>query len=349
LRYGLSIALGVGALVLSQILPTIGVLKVSFVAFFTLLIGLSAWFGGLGPGLICTALCALGVADWLEPPRSLAIEAPEEVVGTIIFVIVGIGLSSLAEQLHRARRAERGAREAAERAAALERAAREMRDEMMAMVAHDLRTPLSAIRLSVAALDRRTQTSAGVDAWHERADALLRMVRRMNVMLNDLVDTAALDAGKLLVSPAPEPCAALLGETVSLFLPEAEQRAVRLAAEASGGSLQVLADHDRVLRVLENLTSNALKFTPKGGSITLAVEPAEGCVRFVVHDTGRGMNEAERSHVFERFARAPREQGGGTGLGLHIAKAIVEAHGGTMRVESAEARGSTFSFTLPSA
>ncbi len=263
--------------------------------------------------------------------------------------MVGVGLSLLAEQLHRSRRAERVAREAAERVAELERAAREMRDEMMAMVAHDLRTPLSVIGMGVAAIDRAAPPDPNGEALRKRAETLLRTVRQMSVMVSDLVDTAALDAGKLSVTPRPEPSKALLGETVSLFLIEAEQRSVRLSAEAYDGALWVLADHDRVLRVLSNLTSNALKFTPRGGSITLGAEPADGFVRFTVHDTGRGMGEAERSQVFERFYRAPTSEGGGTGLGLHIAKAIVEAHGGTIRVESAEARGSTFSFTLPAA
>ena len=347
LRYGVAVALGGVAFVLAHVVPTLVSLKVSFITFYTLLIGLSAWLGGIGPGLACTALCALGVAYWLEPPRSLAIAAPEEVIGLVIFCMVGVVLSLLSEQLHRSQRAERTAREAAERAANLERAAREMRDEMMAMVAHDLRSPLSAIDLGAAAINRAAGQYPTGEGLRQHAAALHRIVGRMSAMLRDLLDTAALDSGKLSVTPAPEPCDGLLTETVALFRTEAEVRAVTVTTEVPSDALRVLADHDRVLQVLSNLTGNALRFTPRGGAVTLRVDPFDGYVRFSVHDTGRGLSDEELPHLFERFFRAPSARGGGVGLGLYISKAIVEAHGGTIRAESGDGRGSTFSFTLP--
>ncbi len=349
LRYGVATALGGIALVVGHELPTLASLKVSFITSYTLLIGLSAWFGGLGPGLLCTVLCGLGVAEWLEPVQSLAIQAPEEIAGTVMFGVVGMGLSLICEQFHRAQRAERAARGAAERAAALERAAKEMRDEMMAMVAHDLRTPLNAIDLGVAAIDRAAGQDPAGDAVRRRVATLHRIVGRMSIMVHDLVDTASLDAGKLTVDATSQPCDALLGETIALFGVEAEARDVRIATDVRAGAQRVLADHDRVLQVLSNLTQNALKFTPRGGSITLGAERVDGQIRFAVHDTGCGLGAEELSHLFERFFRAPRALGGGTGLGLFISKAIVEAHGGTMHAESTEGRGSTFSFTLPAA
>jgi signal transduction histidine kinase len=348
-RYGVALALGALALVMSFAVPTVGVMKVSFITSFTLLVGLAAWFGGAGPGLVCTVLCTLGVVIWLEPPQSLAIGASEEIVGAVMFGVVGVGLSLIAGNLHRSLRAEHAARQKAERAVELERAAREMRDEMMAMVAHDLRSPLSAIGLGITAIGRTAPRDPMGNALHGRVAALHRIVTRMSIMVGDLVDWTALDAGRLSVTLNPEPCEALLDESMSLFLPEAEVRGVRLAKEAPAAALLVRADHNRVLQVLSNLTSNALKFTPKGGEVTLGAQPVDGFVRFTVHDTGSGFRDAELAHLFERWYRAPGQQVVGSGLGLHIAKVIVEAHGGEIRAESKKDLGSTFSFTLPAA
>src|SRR5262249_52781604 len=149
---------------------------------------------------------------WLEPAQSLSISAPEEIVGVFTFGVVGVGLSLIAEHLHRSRRAEYAARLKAERAAELERAAREMHDAMVAMVAHDLRSPLSAIGLGIAAIDRTAPPNPAGTALHHRAATLHRIVTRMSFMLGDLVDSAALDAGRLSVTPKPEPCEALLDE-----------------------------------------------------------------------------------------------------------------------------------------
>lgn len=243
-----------------------------------------------------------------------------------------------------------------ERASLLEReqesrrkaeAAMRARDEMLRVVSHDLKNPVTGIlmgtkmlRLSLASEPELEELLAGIELAAERQSRLIQ----------DLRDVGAIEAGRLSVEPCPHQVAALLGEAARSFEPVAAEKGVDLRWEVAENLPAVLADRDRIVQVLSNLLDNALKFTPAGGSVLVEAALAEGEVEIAVRDTGPGIPEDERDLVFERFWRGAgwRDSGQlGTGLGLAIVRGIVESHGGQVGAESQPGRGSVFRFTLP--
>ncbi|WP_437815929.1 ATP-binding protein [Sorangium sp. So ce1078] len=230
----------------------------------------------------------------------------------------------------------REAREAARKAVTA-------RDDLMGIMAHDLRNPLSAITLKAARL-RRTADSEGV---RQQAESIEHVAKRMERLIRTMLDAATMEAYKFSVTPAPCAVADLLSETLELFGSLAESKQVRFEQSVNEPGLVICAERDRVLQVLSNLLGNALKFTPRGGRVTLSVDKEGTMARFAVVDTGPGIPRENLSSIFERFWKdvAPGEKG--TGLGLYIAKGIVDAHGGRIWVESEVGGGARFYFTLP--
>jgi signal transduction histidine kinase/DNA-binding response OmpR family regulator len=237
--------------------------------------------------------------------------------------------------------AERVARERAE-------AASRTREDLMAVVSHDLRNPLSAIA-TAATLLRRNSDADPTGRATKQAELILRSADRMARLISDLLDIACIDAGRLSVELLPHGAASLLQEANELFQLLAAEKLLRLTVEAPDPSLSVIADRERVLQVLANLVGNALKFTPAGGNIRLRAQPDGGAVRFSIVDSGPGVSSEQLPHIFDRYWQAKRDGRLGIGLGLSIAKGIVEAHGGHIWAESAPGEGSSFHFTLPSA
>ena len=168
----------------------------------------------------------------------------------------------------------------------------------------------------------------------------------MNRLIGDLLDVAVIQSGRLSVRRAPQPPDALVREIVEAFQPAAREKGLALDAEAPEGIPPVLADRDRVLQVLSNLVANALNATERGG-VHLAVAHRGPDAVFTVSDTGRGIPADVRPRLFDPYVRASDAPYQGTGLGLSIAKGIVEAHGGTIGLESTPGRGSAFHFTIP--
>ena len=138
----------------------------------------------------------------------------------------------------------------------------------------------------------------------------------------------------------------MVAEVLETLEPLAVAKSLRLLSELAPG-LAIRCDHDRVIQLFSNLIGNAIKFTPEGGVITVRAVPEGEVVRFSVVDTGPGISADELPHVFDRYYQAQRKNRDGIGLGLSIARGIVEAHGGRIWVEAEEGKGSTFSFTLP--
>ncbi len=230
----------------------------------------------------------------------------------------------------------REAREAARKAVTA-------RDDLMGIVAHDLRNPLSAITLKAARL-RRTADSESV---RQQAASIEHVAKRMEHLIRTMLDAATMEAYKFSVTPAPCAVDDLLRETLEMFGPLAESRQVRFEQSVNEPDLVICAERERVLQVLSNLLGNALKFTPPGGRVTLSVDREGTTVRFAVVDTGPGIPRENLSSIFERFWKVEASGERGTGLGLYIAKGIVDAHGGRIWAESEVGRGARFYFTLP--
>jgi signal transduction histidine kinase len=229
---------------------------------------------------------------------------------------------------------ERAARAAAERAA-------RVRDEVLGMVSHDLRSPLSAIAMAANAL------LEGSGDLPVLANAIVRSSEWALRIIRDLLDVTAIEAGRLTIHPEPMIVQAITEMICSMFASSAATAGVTLVVEPVGTALWVDADVDRVVQAVGNLVGNAIKFTSRGGKVTLAVNRGDNSIRFRVEDTGVGIAPENIPRLFDRFWQAHESGRGGAGLGLVIAHGIAEGHGGRIEVESQPGRGSTFTLVLP--
>ena len=223
-----------------------------------------------------------------------------------------------------------------------------IRDEVLRIVAHDLRNPLNTILLSAGVLGELLGLAAEAHPAEKRQiDMIRRSVHRADRLIQDLLDVARVEARTLAIQPEPQSATALVHEAVDLHRTLAGEKEIRIEAELPESLPQVNADHDRILQVFSNLLDNAIKFTPEGGRITVRAEPGVDEVVFSVQDTGPGIPEDQRARLFDPFWQARRARRAGAGLGLAIARGIVEAHGGRIHVESEVGKGTTMSFTVP--
>jgi signal transduction histidine kinase len=219
------------------------------------------------------------------------------------------------------------------------------REEILAVVSHDLRNPLNAIRLATqllmeASSDRRITNQKSLEV-------IDRAGRQMGRLIEDLLEVSTDGSSRVALEPEAQATDDLLREACALMERLAGDKEVRLLCEANDPLPRVHADRDRVLQVLSNLIGNAIKFTPAGGAIRVDAHPCGDAVRICVRDSGVGIAREALPHVFDRFWQGDQHDHRGAGLGLSIVKHIVEAHGGTIWAESDAGAGSTFCFTLP--
>jgi signal transduction histidine kinase len=355
-RYSVAVAATGVALVATLFLRRYGPAP-SFL-FFVPAVALSAWYGGVGPSAIATIVSLLLIdLNFFAPGGSLSIDRVE---GTeiIAFLIVAATITATMAALHHSRAlAESRARELKRlneevgRSYDAERERRHVaelvaqaREEVLGVVAHDLRNPLNVIISSTDLLlnedlDRARRT--------ELLEVALRAGRRMNRLIGDLLDTVRLHAGKLALDLEDVPVATIFKDADDMFRPLAQKRQIRIEIAAAPDGLAVRADPLRVSQVLGNILGNALKFTPERGRIELRASSNGHEVEIDVCDNGPGINAADLAHLFDNFWQAQRNDNRGVGLGLAIAKSVVEAHGGRIWCESTPGKGTTFSFTLP--
>lgn len=219
------------------------------------------------------------------------------------------------------------------------------RDEILGMVAHDLRSPLNTILLQLQLM--RRQAREPEHPSDKPIEAVRRAIDRMRRLIQDMLDVASLDAGSLSIERERLAVRSVLDEAVETHELAAAQSQIELRLVAADPLPEVLADRDRLLQVFDNLIGNAIKFTGAHGRVVVGGEPSGGEVQLWVADTGPGIDECHLAHLFDRFWRAADKGQRGAGLGLPIAKGIVEAHGGRIWVESEAGSGTTFRFTLP--
>ena len=234
----------------------------------------------------------------------------------------------------------------------LARQAARMREELVAIVSHDLKNPLSVIQTSASfVLEDLLPPGQETDAVREQVVVMRRAADRMYRLIGTLLDASAIEAGRLVVKPDAERADTVVRDAIEAIEPLARAKSIRIESSLPREPLQVMADRDRILQVFANLCGNAVKFTPRGGTVTLGVQAgdAPAQVRFWVSDTGPGIPPEDQPHVFDRFWRGQRGTSPGTGLGLTIARGIVEAHGGRIWLESTPGKGTTFFFSLPAA
>ncbi len=219
-----------------------------------------------------------------------------------------------------------------------------MREEILAVVSHDLRNPLAAIHMAAALLLLRL---GGDPRSRKQVETIHRSASRMEHLLADLLDMASIQAGRLALERQPEHADNVLGEVMDVHEPSAREKGLILQRSCDLGGVHLHCDRDRILQVLGNLIGNAIKLCQPGDSVTVTCVPAGADALFAVADSGPGIAEPDIPHLFEPYWSAERYAKKGTGLGLYISKGIVEAHGGRLWVESSLGEGATFFFTLP--
>jgi PAS domain S-box-containing protein len=256
-------------------------------------------------------------------------------------VVSWLGTCTDVEDIKRTEQALRRSEEALRRAVTA-------RDQVLGVVAHDLRNPLATILMQSSALKRRGPEP---ERRNQRAREIIsRAASRMNHLIRDLLDVAQVEAGQLKIERGRVPAGELAAEAVEMQSSLASSSGLEMRLEVAHDVHEVFGDRERLHQVLDNLIGNAIKFTRAGGRITVGAAAREAEVVFWVADTGCGISPDSLPHVFDRFWQVTQGSNRlGAGLGLAITKGIVEAHGGRIWVESTAGQGSTFFFTIAKA
>jgi len=300
---------------------------------------------GLIAGLTGAALLFSGLISSMRRPLEDLVEASERLAGGDLEARVKVGGLSETAQLGSAfnEMAEELQRRAGERDQ-LER----MKDEFVLTASHELRSPLTSVQgfAELLMLEREKLTPKQA----ETVEIILDNTRHVVRLLNDLLDLARSDAGRLTIAPSPTEVAPLVEEATRTLRAQAEARGQELREEIEAGLPLVNADRDRIRQILVNLLTNANEYCPEGAAIEVKAQQLGAEVEIAVSDNGPGIPSDQLEHIFERFTRGDAgmtQRVGGTGLGLAISKSLVELHGGTIAAESTVGAGSTFRVRLP--
>jgi signal transduction histidine kinase len=340
---------------------------------FVVPVALTSRYAGRGPTALTVALSAIGIeATLIFSSGRFRFSIAELWIHAALFAIVAFAIDSTAEALRKARReAERSAEHLEDLNVELEQqmehiqtlsedlhrsnlslaAARDVaedasraREEMLAIVAHDLRNPLNLLMMT-------THLFADGKSAGETRDQLLGVMRRaaqrMNRLIEDLLEVVRQESGKMSVDVADVSVQSVLDQTAEMFQTTATEKGVSLLVGKTSPGLAMWADAERIIQVMSNIVGNALKFVPRGGQIVIKSEQRGSEVVFSVADSGPGIAREDLDKLFEKFWQRRRTDKRGVGLGLAIARGIVEAHGGRIWAESAVGAGTTFFFTLP--
>jgi signal transduction histidine kinase len=301
---------------------------------------------GVGPAILAAVAAVLVKAYlFMAPVRSLLIDSLDDAVELAVFALVAGLLGSLSGALRHAERrnVELLASEAAARREA-ERANRS-KDAFLATVSHELRAPLAAVLNGARVL----RAGAGDEGRRARAVAAIeRAARGQERLVEDLLDLSRAAANQLRLDVLEVDLRAVVADVAATVSVAAGAAGVTVHVEDAAAPVLVLGDAGRLQQVATNLLSNAIRFTPQGGRITVTVERGGGLARLAVRDSGQGIGADLLPYVFEPFRQGDGEQRAGLGLGLAIVKGLVEAHGGAVRAESAgPGQGATFVVELP--
>ena len=290
----------------------------------------SLYFGfwiGMGTAVIA----ALGQDFFFQYPKhTFVVYYVEDGIQLAAFILLATYASYVGSQLRRAKlRAEEASR---------------AREDLLAIVAHDMRNPLSAIQLGTRLLESDTNINAA--GYAQGVKTINRSTVQLNRLIQDILDYEKVRAGTIEIEPKPDPVQQLLDNVSQMMMPLAESRSQQIAVD-SDESGSVFCDDERIRQVFSNLIGNSIKFVGAGGKIVIGCRTSKTDFMFFVKDNGPGIPEQQLCNIFNRYWQNRQTSRQGAGLGLSIAKGIVEAHHGRIWAESKLDEGSTFYFTLP--
>jgi PAS domain S-box-containing protein len=222
------------------------------------------------------------------------------------------------------------------------------RDDTLSVVSHDLRNPVNAVKMLAGALLTRAGSTPLAADVAEQVKVIQSAARQMDALIQDLWDMSRMEAHRFEVDVRTIACVQMLEDALRTLVPLAEEKGIRFETDWQAGLPDLLVDPDRVVQVVSNVVGNAINFTPAGGVVAISAEAEGRRVLITVRDTGPGISAGHLEHVFDRYWQSSKRSRG-AGLGLPIAKAIVEAHGGRIWAESNTGAGAVFRFTLPAA
>lgn len=335
-RYGFALVVFVVSMALSKGLMRFGNHPILSLAIVSTLI--TSVYAGFGPGMVAAILTSIGIDYLYIEPIHSTFNHPEDFIRFFTLLIISFLCSWLVAQLCKLILDLESAR-------IQERHAKEERQNILNLVAHDLRSPLSTISIGLEILQRDHEGMK--DKEKDVISRLSRSTRQMDRMIQDLLDSAKIESGTFEVKPATVRVTDLVDAVDFVFRGLAERRGIRFETRIHGEDLSFRGDFDQILRALSNLVSNALKFTPKGGEVVVDIEKKKSEILLSASDTGPGIAPDDLPHVFERSWQVKKTAAQGTGLGLYIARGIVKAHGGMLSVDSIVGRGSRFEIHMP--
>jgi signal transduction histidine kinase len=318
---------------------------------------------GLALTAVCVPLGAVLLSGWVmfhmgADLKILAVAAGAATAALIAALVLARSITGSLSRLGNASRdiaagelstraPEGGAREIAQLASSFNVMAASLeqlfdaRRELVAWASHDLRAPIASMQAMLEAIED------GLASADDYLPTMREQVRRLSMLVDDLFELARIDAGALSLNMHLTPIAPLVDSALRLLRPEADARGIALSADIDATAEAELAP-DKIERVLFNLLTNALRHTPSDGSIAVNLERRDSELLLRVEDTGEGLDEESPTRMFDRFWRADRARSSnGAGLGLAIARGLVEAHGGTIWAENRPQGGASISFTLP--
>ena len=334
--YGVALGfaiLGVSATLLLQL-----TLHRNFDSVLVIAVLLSAWLGGLGPGLVTGVVCAAALNYFFQdPPLQLAVASVSDVVQLATFTLAAVLLSSLTRSRERVRR------ESAELV--------QLKTDFVNMVSHELRTPLAATR---GAVDLLLEQAADMTPRARRfLQTIRRSTERLSGLVNDLLELARIEAGRVELELVAEDPRRVVRDAIRSIQHQIRARRQHVRVHSDADVPAVLADPRRLEQVLVNLLSNASKYSPRESQLRVDIRAGTNSIDIIVSDTGPGLSVQEQHRVFEKFFRggdpAGQREQTGTGLGLAIALSLVELQGGRITVHSELQKGASFCVSLPAA
>jgi len=350
LRYGVPFLSVLAAGTLTNFLTLIPNENRTMTVFFIGAVMISTWFGRLPAGWVASGLSLVGIHYFLTESVSRFALSWYDLPSLIIFGCLSLVVVYIVDSRRRAEFELRAANEhleqrVAERTSELEKANR-FKDHFLAMVSHDLRTPLTSILGWVDIIERQ---GSNQQTLQTAMSTIKRNAHLQTHLINDLLDVTRIAAGNLKLNLEPTDITSLLNAARQRFQPTAQQQHIALDMSVDQGLAHVRVDPDRLVQVLDNLISNALKFTPEGGRVGLRVERRAAHLVISISDSGDGIAPEALPHIFDEFYQGTgNKKQQGFGLGLAIVKHIVSAHGGVIEAKSdGRGKGSTFTVMLP--